>query len=63
VDRLHGIDVRGKTGTLDGVSALSGWIKTSRNTWTEFSILSQGLSKATASRIEDKIVRILDRRL
>jgi len=63
VNRLHGIDVRGKTGTLDGVSALSGWIKTSRNAWTEFSILSQGLSKATASRIEDKIVRILDRRL
>lgn len=62
-NRLHGIDVRAKTGTLDGVSALSGWIKTSRNAWTEFAILSQGLSKATASDIEDKIVRILDRRL
>jgi serine-type D-Ala-D-Ala carboxypeptidase/endopeptidase (penicillin-binding protein 4) len=63
VNRLHGIDVRAKTGTLDGVSALSGWVKTGPDAWTEFSILSQGLSKATASGIEDRIVQIVDRRL
>ena len=63
VNRLHGIDVRAKTGTLDDVSALSGWVKTAPDAWTEFSILSQGLSKATASGIEDRIVQILDRRL
>ncbi len=62
-NRLHGIDVRAKTGTLDDVSALSGWVKTGPNAWTEFSILSQGLSKTTASGIEYRIVRILDRRL
>ena len=63
VNRLHGIDVRAKTGTLDDVSALSGWVKTGPAAWTEFSILSQGLSKTTASGIEDRIVQILDRRL
>ena len=63
VNRLHGIDVRAKTGTLDEVSALSGWVKTGPNAWTEFSILSQGLSKSTASGIEDRIVTIIDRRL
>jgi serine-type D-Ala-D-Ala carboxypeptidase/endopeptidase (penicillin-binding protein 4) len=63
VNRLHGIDVRAKTGTLDDVSALSGWVKTGPNEWTEFSILSRGLSKWTASGIEDRIVEILDRRL
>jgi serine-type D-Ala-D-Ala carboxypeptidase/endopeptidase (penicillin-binding protein 4) len=63
VNRLHGIDVRAKTGTLDGVSALSGWVKTGPDAWTEFSILSQGLSKTTASGIEDRIVQIIDRRL
>ena len=61
--RLHGIDVRAKTGSLDGVSALSGWVRTGPNAWTEFSILSQGMSKTTASAIEDRIVQIIDRRL
>ena len=63
VNRLHGVDVRAKTGTLDEVSALSGWVKTGPGAWTEFSILSRGLSKSTASGIEDRIVEILDRRL
>ncbi len=63
VNRLHGIAVRAKTGTLDDVSALSGWVKTGPAAWAEFSILSQGLSKALASGIEDRIVQILDRRL
>jgi hypothetical protein len=38
-------------------------VKTTPDAWTEFSILSQGLSKATASGIEDRIVQIIDRRL
>jgi D-alanyl-D-alanine carboxypeptidase/D-alanyl-D-alanine-endopeptidase (penicillin-binding protein 4) len=63
VHRLNGIAVRAKTGTLDDVSALSGWVKTGPAGWTEFSILSQGLHKTTASNIEDRVVKILDRRL
>jgi D-alanyl-D-alanine carboxypeptidase/D-alanyl-D-alanine-endopeptidase (penicillin-binding protein 4) len=61
--RLQGVNMRAKTGTLDDVSALSGWVKTGQGSWTEFSILSQGLSKTVASDIEDRIVEILDNRL
>jgi D-alanyl-D-alanine carboxypeptidase/D-alanyl-D-alanine-endopeptidase (penicillin-binding protein 4) len=58
VDRLKGIRVRAKTGTLTGISALSGWVwLASRGAWGEFSILSRGMSKTKASRIEDAIVR------
>jgi D-alanyl-D-alanine carboxypeptidase/D-alanyl-D-alanine-endopeptidase (penicillin-binding protein 4) len=57
--RLRGVDVRAKTGTLDEVSALSGWVKAGTGTWVEFSILSFGMSKSTASAIEDRIVMIL----
>jgi D-alanyl-D-alanine carboxypeptidase/D-alanyl-D-alanine-endopeptidase (penicillin-binding protein 4) len=59
-DRLHGVKVRAKTGTLDGASALSGWVWLEKDSaWTEFSILSTGLPKWDASSIEDAIVRIL----
>jgi D-alanyl-D-alanine carboxypeptidase/D-alanyl-D-alanine-endopeptidase (penicillin-binding protein 4) len=59
-DRLHGVQVRAKTGTLTEISALSGWVfSTHRDAWIEFSILSSGMSKDDASRIEDKIVRVL----
>jgi len=59
-DRLHGVKVRAKTGSLDGVSALSGWVWLEREgAWTEFSILSRGMPKWIASSIEDAIVRIL----
>jgi D-alanyl-D-alanine carboxypeptidase/D-alanyl-D-alanine-endopeptidase (penicillin-binding protein 4) len=59
-DRLHGVQVRAKTGTLTDVSALSGWVFSERrDAWIEFSILSAGMSKALASQIEDRIVRIL----
>jgi D-alanyl-D-alanine carboxypeptidase/D-alanyl-D-alanine-endopeptidase (penicillin-binding protein 4) len=57
--RLRGVDVRAKTGTLDDVSALSGWVKADAGTWVEFSILSSGMSKSTASAIEDRIVVVL----
>jgi D-alanyl-D-alanine carboxypeptidase/D-alanyl-D-alanine-endopeptidase (penicillin-binding protein 4) len=64
VHRLHGVRVRAKTGTLDEVSALSGWVFARRTeTWVEFSIVSFGMSKAVASDIEDRIVRILRRQL
>ncbi|HWO71502.1 MAG TPA: D-alanyl-D-alanine carboxypeptidase, partial [Actinomycetota bacterium] len=56
--RLAGVEVRAKTGTLSGVSALSGWVWLERGgDWAAFSILSEGLPKATAVRIEDAIVR------
>lgn len=59
-DRLRGVRVRAKTGTLDGVSTLSGWVRLKRaGTWAEFSIMSRGMSKARAVQIEDRIVRLL----
>ncbi len=57
-DRLHHVKVRAKTGTLDAVSALSGWVwLQDRRGWGEFSIVSRGLTKAAAVHIEDEIVR------
>ena len=42
------------------MSALSGWVYADRlDAWVEFSILCAGLSKSTASGIEDEIVRVL----
>lgn len=59
-DRLRGVPVRAKTGTLDRVSALSGWVRLRRtDEWAGFSIISSGLSKPRATEIENKIVRIL----
>jgi D-alanyl-D-alanine carboxypeptidase/D-alanyl-D-alanine-endopeptidase (penicillin-binding protein 4) len=59
-DRLHHAKVRAKTGTLTSISALSGWIWSDRlDTWIEFSILSSGMAKTTASGVEDRIVKIL----
>jgi D-alanyl-D-alanine carboxypeptidase/D-alanyl-D-alanine-endopeptidase (penicillin-binding protein 4) len=59
-DRLGGVRVRAKTGTLVGVSALSGWVWLERrDAWAEFSILSSGGSKARAVAREDAIVRLL----
>jgi D-alanyl-D-alanine carboxypeptidase len=59
-DRLHEVRVRAKTGTLTEISALSGWVYSSAaEAWVEFSILSSGMPKATASAIEDEIVAIV----
>ncbi len=61
--RLLTVRVRAKTGTLSGVSALSGWVFLERvGAWGEFSILSAGMSKPVASDLEDRIVRILQNR-
>jgi D-alanyl-D-alanine carboxypeptidase len=58
--RLTSVTVRAKTGTLDGISALSGWVWLERsNAWAEFSILSRGLSKSDAVVIENTVVRTL----
>jgi D-alanyl-D-alanine carboxypeptidase len=59
---MPGVRMRAKTGTLENISALSGyvWLKKSK-TWAEFSILSGGMPKSTASSIEDRIVSIVGR--
>jgi D-alanyl-D-alanine carboxypeptidase/D-alanyl-D-alanine-endopeptidase (penicillin-binding protein 4) len=59
-ERLGRLRVRAKTGTLTAVSALSGWVWSERaGGWVEFSILSDGMGKDEAVRIEDAIVRIV----
>jgi serine-type D-Ala-D-Ala carboxypeptidase/endopeptidase (penicillin-binding protein 4) len=57
--RLHGVDVRAKTGSLfNGASALSGWVRSTRSgRWVEFSIIGRGVPKT----IEDRLVRIISR--
>ena len=62
-DRLRGVRVRAKTGTLEEISALSGWVWIDRaGTWGEFSIMSRGMDKSDAVAIEDRIVRIVANR-
>ena len=62
-DRLRDVPIRAKTGTLENVSALSGWVYLQRGgSWAEFSILSRGMSKSLAVDIEDAIVRTVHRR-
>ena len=62
-DRLIGVKVRAKTGTLIDISTLSGWVWLEQEGgWAEFSIMSRGMSKDTAAAIEDRIVRILSNR-
>lgn len=60
-DRLHGVTLRAKTGSLNGVSALSGWILLERTgSWAEFSILSAGMSYHPSKHVEDRIVRVIE---
>jgi D-alanyl-D-alanine carboxypeptidase len=59
-DRLKDVRVRAKTGTLENVSALSGWVwLEASDEWAEFSILSSGMPTTTAKSIENKIVRLV----
>jgi D-alanyl-D-alanine carboxypeptidase/D-alanyl-D-alanine-endopeptidase (penicillin-binding protein 4) len=61
-DRLNGVRIRAKTGSLDGVSALSGWLWLRRlDTWAEISIMSRGFSYTSGKALEDRIVRELTR--
>ncbi|HEY7282765.1 MAG TPA: D-alanyl-D-alanine carboxypeptidase, partial [Actinomycetota bacterium] len=58
--RLAGVDVQAKTGTLDNVSALSGWVGLSATGRPAvFSILSGGFDESAAKDIEDGIVTTL----
>lgn len=60
-DRLTDVRLRAKTGTLEGVSTLSGWVYAGTlGSWVEFSILSAGMPKSIAIGVEDRIVRILE---
>ena len=62
-ERLRMVDLRAKTGTLTGISALSGWVWLERaETWAAFSILSRGMLKPVASDLEDRIVRLIQNR-
>jgi serine-type D-Ala-D-Ala carboxypeptidase/endopeptidase (penicillin-binding protein 4) len=62
-DRLGGVRVRAKTGTLEGYSALSGWVWLKRrDEWAAFSILSAGMPKYRAAAMEDRIVRTIAER-
>jgi D-alanyl-D-alanine carboxypeptidase/D-alanyl-D-alanine-endopeptidase (penicillin-binding protein 4) len=58
--RLAGVSVSAKTGTLDNVSALSGWVDLRRTDRpAQFSILSGGFDESHAKDIEDAIVTTL----
>lgn len=59
-ERLSGVPVKAKTGTLTQISALSGWVYLkATGTWAEFSIISRGMSRSAAKALEDKIVWII----
>ena len=52
--------VRAKTGTLDNVSALTGWVwSDAAGTWIEFSLLTSGMDEYKAKTIEDRVVHVL----
>jgi D-alanyl-D-alanine carboxypeptidase len=60
-DRLHGVKLRAKTGSLNAVSALSGWIFLKQTqSWAEFSIMSSGMSYYPSKGVEDRIVRVIE---
>jgi D-alanyl-D-alanine carboxypeptidase len=60
-DRLHGVKIRAKTGSLNAVSALSGWIYLKQTgSWAEFSIMSAGMSYYPSKGVEDRIVRVIE---
>jgi serine-type D-Ala-D-Ala carboxypeptidase/endopeptidase (penicillin-binding protein 4) len=57
--RLAGVRVHAKTGTLDGISALSGWVWVEQEgRWAEFSILSSG-DTTSLKNLEDRIVTVV----
>jgi serine-type D-Ala-D-Ala carboxypeptidase/endopeptidase (penicillin-binding protein 4) len=59
-ERFPHLRIRAKTGTLRNISTLSGWVWLYRaRGWAEFSIMSRGLEKSRAVKLENKIVRLL----
>jgi len=66
-DRFRGTDLRrrviGKSGFVEGVSCLSGFLKARDGQWYAFSIMMNGLPKLSntlAKSLQEKIVRALD---
>jgi D-alanyl-D-alanine carboxypeptidase/D-alanyl-D-alanine-endopeptidase (penicillin-binding protein 4) len=66
-DRFRGSDLRGrvyaKSGFVNGVSALSGYIKARDDNWYAFSILMNGIPPGTnsgAKLLQERIVRAID---
>lgn len=58
--RLRGVRIRAKTGTLDNVSALSGWVwNEPTDGWIAFSMLTSGMEEYTAKDLEDRIAQVL----
>jgi D-alanyl-D-alanine carboxypeptidase/D-alanyl-D-alanine-endopeptidase (penicillin-binding protein 4) len=61
-NRLAGIKLHAKTGTLHVASALSGWVWVKHDrTWAPFSILIGDIPTDRAIALEDQIVRVLAR--
>jgi len=66
-NRFHGTDLRGrviaKTGFVEGVSCLSGYLSARDNNWYCFVIMFNGiphLSNSVAKTLEDRIVKAID---
>lgn len=62
-ERMEGIHVHAKTGTIEGVSTLSGYVTTSKGKKYIVSILLNnvhGNHDETIKEVEDEIIRILD---
>ena len=66
-ERFKGTDLRhrviGKSGFVEGVSCLSGFLKTKDNQWYAFSIMMNGIpykSNSLAKSLQEKIVRSID---
>ncbi len=54
--------VFGKTGYINGVSSLSGYVRTRDDEWYAFSILMNGISDvATAKQVQEQIVKAIDK--
>ncbi|RDW18384.1 D-alanyl-D-alanine carboxypeptidase/D-alanyl-D-alanine-endopeptidase [Oceanobacillus arenosus] len=61
-ERMRGKSVKAKTGTIEGVSTLSGYMKTENGTDLIFSIMINNLlNEEDGKLIEDEIVEIIDR--
>ena len=61
--RLGGIRIRAKTGTLDNISALSGWVWNGpTDGWITFSMLTSGMDEYAAKDLEDRIAEVFANR-
>ena len=51
--------VWGKTGTLDGVSSLAGFLELANGSRAAFAVVINGMEKNKAAQIEDEFVQLL----